>query len=66
MPRRWCASDGLDKVMTDGPFAESKECVAGFYVINARGLDEALMCAGKVVDAVAHPTEVRPFRARGW
>ena len=54
-----------DVVMTDGPFAESKEHVAGFYVINADDLDAALAWAGKVVEALNHPIEVRPFRATG-
>ena len=58
------SSDG-DVVMTDGPFAESKEHIAGFYVINADDLDTALVWAGKVVDAINHPIEVRPFRATG-
>ncbi len=53
-------SDG-DLVMTDGPFAESKEHIGGFYVINADDLDAALAWAGKVVDAINHPIEVRPF-----
>ena len=57
-------SDG-DVVMTDGPFAESKEHIGGFYVINADDLDAALVWAGKVVNAVNHPIEVRPFRATG-
>jgi hypothetical protein len=48
-------------VMTDGPFVESKEHIAGFYVINAADLDEALAWAAKVVDAINHPIEVRPF-----
>ena len=52
-------------VMTDGPFAESKEHIAGFYIINADDLDAALAWAGKVVDAINHPIEVRPFRATG-
>ena len=54
-------SDG-DVVMTDGPFAESKEHIGGFYVINADDLDAALAWAGKVVDAINAPIEVRPFR----
>lgn len=54
-----------DLVMTDGPFAESKEHIGGFYVINATDLDEALAWAGKVVDATNHPIEVRPFRQTG-
>ena len=54
-----------DVVMTDGPFAESKEHIGGFYVINADDLDAALVWAGKVADATSHPIEVRPFRATG-
>ena len=57
-------SDG-DVVMTDGPFAESKEHIGGFYVINTDDLDAALAWAGKVADATNHPIEVRPFRATG-
>jgi hypothetical protein len=52
-------------VMTDGPFVEAKEHIAGFYIINADDLDAALVWAGKVVDATSHPIEVRPFRATG-
>jgi hypothetical protein len=54
-----------DLVMTDGPFVESKEHIAGFYIINADDLDAALAWARKVVDAIKHPIEVRPFRATG-
>lgn len=56
---------GLDKVTTDGPFVEAKEHIGGFYVINAQDLDEALVWAGKVVEAINHAIEVRPFRATG-
>lgn len=56
---------GLDKVTTDGPFVESKEHIGGFYIINAETLDDALEWAGKVVDAINHAIEVRPFRATG-
>jgi hypothetical protein len=52
-------------VMTDGPFVEAKEHIAGFYLINADDLDAALAWAGKVADATNHPIEVRPFRATG-
>jgi hypothetical protein len=52
-------------VMTDGPFVESKEHIAGFYIINADDLDAALAWARKVVGAIDHPIEVRPFRATG-
>lgn len=54
-----------DVVMTDGPFVEAKEHIAGFYIINADDLDAALAWAGKVADATNHPIEVSPFRATG-
>jgi len=52
-------------VMTDGPFVESKDHIAGFYIINADDLDDALEWAHKVVTALNHPIEVRPFQATG-
>jgi hypothetical protein len=52
-------------LMTDGPFVESKEHIAGFYIINADDLDAALTWASKVAEATNHPIEVRPFRATG-
>lgn len=54
-----------DVLMTDGPFAEAKEHIAGFYVINAEDLDAALAWAKKVVAAIGRPIEVRPFHATG-
>jgi hypothetical protein len=57
-------SDG-DPLMTDGPYVEAKEHIAGFYIINAADLDAALEWARKVVDATNHAIEVRPFRATG-
>lgn len=54
-----------DVVMTDGPFVESKEHIAGFYIINADDLDAALAWAAKVVNALHHPIEVRPFHMTG-
>ena len=54
-----------DLVMTDGPFVEAKEHIAGFYILNADDLDAALAWARKVVDAINHPIEIRPFRATG-
>lgn len=53
-------SDG-EVVTTDGPFAESKEHLGGFYIINADDLDAALAWAGKVTDCIDAPIEVRPF-----
>src|SRR2546428_2889124 len=45
---------------TDGPFAESKEHLGGFYIIEAKDLDAALAWASKTSAAVSHPIEVRP------
>ena len=55
-----------DVITTHGPFVEAKEHIAGFYIINADDLDAAALAWGrKVVDAIRHPIEVRPFRATG-
>ncbi len=48
---------------TDGPFAESKEHLGGFYIIEAEDLDAALAWASKTAATVRKPIEVRPFRA---
>lgn len=47
---------------TDGPFAEAKEHLGGFYAIEAEDLDTALAWASKATAAVGKPIEVRPFR----
>ena len=47
---------------TDGPFAESKEHLGGFYIIEAEDLDAAIAWASKTAAAVMRPIEVRPFR----
>ena len=53
-----------DEVLTtDGPFAESREHLGGFYIIEAEDLDAALAWASKVTAIVTKPIEVRPFRA---
>jgi hypothetical protein len=46
---------------TDGPFAESKEHLGGFYIISADNLDTALAWATKVSKAISRPIEVWPF-----
>lgn len=48
---------------TDGPFAESKEHLAGFYIIEAEDLDAALGWATRVTGAIKVPIEVWPFAA---
>lgn len=53
-------------LMTDGPFAESKDHLAGFYLIEAADLDAALAWGARVTEAVGHPIEVRPFAGVSW
>ncbi|MBZ0114385.1 MAG: YciI family protein [Thermoanaerobaculia bacterium] len=48
--------------VTDGPFAETKEQLAGFYLIEARDLDEAIHLASKIPPARVGSIEVRPIR----
>ena len=48
--------------VTDGPFAETKEQLAGFYLIEARDLNEALQIAGGIPAARVGSVEVRPVR----
>ena len=47
--------------MTDGPFAETKEQLGGFWVIRCPDLDQALAWAEKCAEACMNPVEVRPF-----
>jgi hypothetical protein len=49
-------------VTTDGPFAEAKEHIGGFWVIKADDLDAALAWARKATVACISPVEVRPFQ----
>jgi hypothetical protein len=48
-------------VTTDGPFAETKEALGGFYLIEARDLDEAIETAAKIPGAKIGSIEVRPI-----
>jgi len=48
--------------LTDGPFAETKEQLAGFYLIDARDLNEAIQLAAKIPPARVGSIEVRPVR----
>src|SRR5215218_744411 len=52
---------GGEPLTTDGPFAESKAHLAGFYMLDAEDLDAALGWATKVSEAIGRPIEVRPF-----
>jgi hypothetical protein len=51
--------------MTDGPFAETKEQLGGFWVIQCDDLDQALSWAEKCALACGRPIEVRPFGGPG-
>ena len=73
---RCIASEALESVATattvrvrngrlsvsDGPFAETKEQLAGFYLIEARDLNEAIQLAAKIPPAQVGCVEVRPVR----
>ena len=48
--------------ITDGPFAETKECLAGFYMVEARDLNEAIQIASRIPPAQIGSIEVRPIR----
>ena len=48
--------------ITDGPFAETKEALAGFYLVDAADLDEAIEIASKIPPARTGTIEVRPVR----
>ena len=50
---------------TDGPFAEGKEHIGGFWIIKAPDLDAALEWGRKATHAVTLPIEVRPFQDQG-
>jgi len=75
--RGYCiASEALEPVATattvrvrngkvsiqDGPFAETKEQLAGFYLVEARDLNEAIQLAAKIPPAQVGSIEVRPIR----
>ncbi|MEO7963692.1 MAG: YciI family protein [Gemmatimonadaceae bacterium] len=45
---------------TDGPFAETKEQLGGFYLVNARDLNEAIQVASRIPSARTGTVEVRP------
>jgi hypothetical protein len=54
-------SSGSDFLVTDGPYTETKEHLAGFWIINAADLDEALEWAKLAAHAELLPIEVRPI-----
>ena len=50
---------------TDGPFAETKEQLGGYYVIEARDLNEAIQIASKIPSSRTGTVEVRPVQVFG-
>lgn len=52
---------GAEPVVIDGPFVETKEYLAGFWIIEAAGLDAALALATEGSKACHRKVEVRPF-----
>ena len=55
-------AQGGEVVTTDGPFAEAKEHIGGFWVIKAPDLDAALKLAAEASAACHGPVELRPFQ----
>ena len=58
--RRPCASRDGRTITTDGPFAETKETLGGFYLVEAADLDEAIAYAAMIPGARIGSIEVRP------
>jgi hypothetical protein len=52
--------DGGDVVIADGPFAETKEQIAGFFIVDCKDLDEAIEVAARVPAAWYGTIEIRP------
>ena len=52
--------DGGKRIVTDGPFTEAKEVIAGFYLLEVRDEDEALQIAARIPSAAYATIEVRP------
>ena len=50
-----------ERLVTDGPFAETKEQLGGFYLLNCKDLDEAIEMAAKIPAARGGSIEVRPI-----
>lgn len=54
-----------ETIVSDGPFAETKEVLGGYYLIDVETLDEAIAWAAKIPTARNGRIEVRPVVARG-
>ncbi len=64
---RWVSVRDGETITSDGPFAESKEHLAGFYLIECDSMERAVEWAAKVPDAHLREVEVRPvLDMSGW
>jgi hypothetical protein len=54
------ARDGK-RLVTDGPFAETREQLGGYFLVNARDLDDAINIAGRIVGQMHGTVEIRPL-----
>jgi hypothetical protein len=58
---------GGEALVTDGPFAETKEALGGYYVLECKDLDEAIAYAAKIPPAKHGAIEIRPImEIPGW
>jgi len=48
------------RLVTDGPYAETREHLGGYYLVNAKNLDEAIDIAGRIPGARRGTVEIRP------
>jgi hypothetical protein len=55
---------GGKKLVTDGPFAETKEQLGGYFLVEAKDLDEALAIAARIPSVETGSIEVRPVVER--
>jgi hypothetical protein len=53
------------RIVKDGPFAETREQLGGFFLIDAKDLDEAIAIAGRIPGARRGTVEIRPAVALG-
>jgi hypothetical protein len=49
-----------ERLLTDGPFAETREQLGGFYIVDVAGVDEAIELAARIPGAATGSVEVRP------
>ena len=53
------------RIVTDGPYAETKEHLGGYYLIDVPSLDDAIETAFRIPDAAAGRVEIRPIKEFG-